>query len=71
MFPPETSRLRIQIQAPHHRAFHDGAVVSVVNALRCASTRPAAGPSGIDDASARHVFGNCAMVGKLSISRRG
>lgn len=46
---------------PHHRAFHAGAVLGVVNALRCASTRPAAGPSGIDDASARHVSGSCAM----------
>ena len=42
--------------ASHHRAFHAGAVLGVVNALRCASTRPMAGPSGIDDASARHVL---------------
>ncbi len=69
MFPPETSRLRIQIQAPHHRAFHDGAVLSVVNALRCASTRPAAGPAGIDDASARHVSGSYAMVVRVMVSR--
>jgi len=55
----------------HHRVLYDGSVLSVVNALRCASTRPTAGPSGIDDASARHVFGNYAMVGDLSISRRG
>jgi hypothetical protein len=68
VFPPEMSRLPIQIQASHHRAFHDGAVV---NALRCASTRPTAGPSGIDEASARHVFGHYAMVGDLSITRRG
>jgi len=40
------------------------------NALRSASTRPSAGPSGIDDASARHVFSNYAMVGNLSITRR-
>jgi hypothetical protein len=58
----------IQIQASHHRAFHAGAVLGVVNALRCASTRPAAGPTGIDDTSARHVFGTYAMVGKLSIT---
>ena len=54
-----------EIQASHHRAFHAGAVLSVVNALRFASTRPAAGPSGIDDASARHDLGYCAMVGFL------
>jgi hypothetical protein len=29
-----------------------------------------AGPSGIDDASARHAFGNYAMVANLSINRR-
>src|SRR3954452_4911039 len=39
-----------------HRAFHAGAVLSVVNALRFASTRPVPGPAGIDDASARHLF---------------
>ena len=49
----------------HHRAYHAGAVLSVVNALRFASTRPAAGPSGIDDACARHDLGYCAMVGFL------
>jgi hypothetical protein len=62
LVPGATSRLQIQIQASHHRADHAGAVLSVVNALRFASTRPAAGPSGIDDASARHVSGHCAMV---------
>ena len=36
-----------------------------------ATLRPGpAGPSGIDDASARHVSGNYAMVGNLSITRR-
>ena len=35
------------------------------NALRFASTRPAAGPSGIDDACARHDLGYCAMAGFL------
>lgn len=62
VFPAETSRLQIEIQASHHRAFHADAVLDVVNALRFASTRPTAGPSGIDDASARHVSGNYAMV---------
>lgn len=38
----------------HHRADDAGAVLDIVNALRFASTRPLAGPSGIDDASARH-----------------
>jgi hypothetical protein len=51
--------------AVDHRAFHAGAVLTVVNALRFASTRPAAGPSGIDDASARHDVGYCAMAGFL------
>ena len=54
--------LAIQILPSHHRAFHAGAVLGVVNALRFASTRPTAGPSGIDDASARHVSGSYAMV---------
>jgi hypothetical protein len=57
--------LRIQIPLPHHRADQAGAVLSVVNALRFASTRPAAGPSGIDDACARHDVGYCAMAGFL------
>ncbi len=40
---------------PHlHRADDAGAVLGVVNALRFASTRPVAGPSGIDDTCARH-----------------
>jgi hypothetical protein len=51
--------------AGDHRAFQAGAVLSLVNALRFASTRPAAGPSGIDDACARHDVGYCAMAGFL------
>ena len=70
LVPGATSRLQIQIQASHHRADHAGAVLSVVNALRFASTRPAAGPSGIDDACARHDLGYCAMAGFL-MSRAG
>jgi len=62
--------LQSNIQTSHHRAFHAVAVLDVVNALRFASTRPTAGPPGIDDASARHFFGNYAMVGNLSITRR-
>jgi len=38
------------------------AVLGVVNALRCASTRHEAGPAGIDDACARHSHGFCAML---------
>jgi hypothetical protein len=57
--------------ASHHRAFHAGAVLGVVNALRCASTRPSAGPAGIDDASARHVSGTYAMVLRVSITLAG
>jgi hypothetical protein len=70
VFPAEASRLQTQIQASHHRVLDAGAVLGVVNALRSASTRPPAGPSGVDDASARHVFSNYAMVGNLSITRR-
>jgi hypothetical protein len=69
-FLAEAPHSPTQIPASHHRAFHADAVLSVVNALRYASTRPTAGPSGIDDASARHVSGNYAMVGNLSITRR-
>jgi hypothetical protein len=68
--PAETLRSQTQIQTAHHRVFHADAVLGVVNALRCASTRPTAGPSGNDDAAARHVSGNYAMVGNLSITRR-
>ena len=65
VFPDGTSGSCIQILPSHDRAFHAGAVLSVVNALRFASTRPAAGPSGIDDACARHDLGYCAMAGFL------
>jgi hypothetical protein len=71
VFPAEASRLQTQIQASHHRTLHAGAVLGVVNALRYASTRPSAGPSGIDDASARHVSGTYAMVLSLSITQAG
>ena len=64
-FLEETSRCYIQILPSHHRVFDVGAVLSVVNALRFASTRPTARPSGIDDASARHDLGFCAMAGFL------
>lgn len=70
VFSAEASGLQSQIQASHHRVLDAGAVLGVVNALRSASTRPPAGPSGIDDDSARHVFSNYAMVGNLSITRR-
>jgi hypothetical protein len=49
----------------HHRVFDSGAVLGIVNALRCASTRPSAGPAGIDDACARHDLGYYAMAGFL------
>jgi hypothetical protein len=44
-------------------------VLGVVNALRFASTRPTAGPSGIDNACARHVSGSYAMVVRVMVSR--
>jgi hypothetical protein len=62
IFLDEMSHCRAQFRTFHHRAFDAGAVLGIVNALRSASTRPTAGPSGIDDASARHVLGNCATV---------
>ena len=65
MFSRKERRFCGQISLPHHRAFHAGAVLIVVNALRFASTRPTAGPSGIDDACARHDLGYCAMAGFL------
>ena len=58
-----------QILPSHHRVFHAGAGLGVVNALRFASTRPVAGPSGIDDASARHVSGSYAMVVSMMTTR--
>ena len=61
-FPGGTSHSWIEILPSHHRAFHGGAGLSVVNALRFASTRLLAGPAGIDDASARLPFGYCAIV---------
>jgi hypothetical protein len=70
VFPDGMSHSCIQISPSHHRAFHGGAVLSVVNALRFASTRQTAGPSGIDDASARHVSGTYAMVVGVPMGRR-
>jgi hypothetical protein len=66
----EMSHCRARFHTIHHRAFDAGAVLGIVNALRFASTRPTAGPSGIDDPSARARFSNYAMVGNLSITRR-
>jgi hypothetical protein len=58
-----------RVQAAHHRAFHAAAVLDGVHALRFASTRPAAGPSGTDAISARRAEGNCAMVRRLMARR--
>jgi len=69
VFPEEAPRLRTQILVSHHRVLDAGAVLSAVNALRFASTRPLAGPSGIDDASARHALGSYAMVVSVSIAQ--
>jgi hypothetical protein len=63
LVPEVTFPFSHQIWPSHHRAFDAGTVLVVVNALRFASTRPMAGPSGIDDASARHDVGYCAMAG--------
>jgi hypothetical protein len=69
MFLDEMSHCRPQLRTFHHRTFDGGAVLGIVNALRFASTRPMAGPSGIDDASARLASGNYAMVVSVSTSR--
>jgi hypothetical protein len=69
IFLDEMSHRRAQFRTFHHRDFDTGAVLGIVNALRSASTRPMAGPSGIDDASARLASGNYAMVVSVSISR--
>jgi hypothetical protein len=66
-FVDEMSQRRAQFRTFHHRALDAGAVLGIVNALRSASTRPSAGPAGIDDASARHGSGSCAMVATLSM----
>ena len=65
MFPGRSAAFADPDPACDHRAFQAGAVLSLVNALRFASTRPAAGPSGIDAACARHDVGYCAMAGFL------
>lgn len=52
--PAEHQDDQREIEPHHHRADDADAVLDVVNALRFAPTRPVAGPSGIDDASARH-----------------
>lgn len=49
-----TTTITASTEADHHRVDDPGAVLDVVNALRSASTWPLAGPSGIDDVSARH-----------------
>jgi hypothetical protein len=69
-FLDEMPHCRAQFRMFHHRAFGAGAVLGIVNALRSASTRPTAVPSGIDDASTRLASGNYAMVVSVSISRR-
>lgn len=56
VLPASTIVLGTEIELHHHRTDDAGAVLGVVNALRFAPTRPVAGPSGIDDASARHVL---------------
>ncbi len=56
VLPENTVVLGAGIELHHHRADDAGAVLGVVNALHFAPTRPVAGPSGIDDASAQHVL---------------
>lgn len=54
VLPQNMTTIRVLLEPHHHRVDDAGAVLGVVNALRFAPTRPVAGPSGIDDASARH-----------------
>ncbi len=54
VLPQNMRTISARIEPHHHRADDADAVLDVVNALRFAPTRPVAGPSGIDDASARH-----------------
>jgi hypothetical protein len=54
VFLKNTTTIGPSIELHHHRADDAGAVLGIVNALRFASTRPVAGPSGIDNACARH-----------------
>ena len=49
-----TTTIGASSELHHNRADDAGAVLGIINALRFASTRPVAGPSGIDDACARH-----------------
>lgn len=51
-----------------HRAGDAGAVLAVVNALRFASTRPAAGPWALTT-STRGTVGSYAMVAGLTMRR--
>jgi hypothetical protein len=53
ILPQNLAVFRAHFEARHHRTEDADAVLAVVNALRYASTRPLAGPSGIDDGSAR------------------
>jgi hypothetical protein len=53
-----------------HRAGDAGAVLAVVNALRFASTRPAAGPWALTT-SARGTVGSYAMVAGVTMRRMG
>jgi hypothetical protein len=53
-FSAEQDSISRSNRARHHRVDDAVAVLGIVNALRFASTRPMAGPSGIDDACARH-----------------
>jgi hypothetical protein len=57
-----TTTIAARIEGHHHRANDAGAVLGIVNALRFASTRPMAGPSGVDDACARHRSATARMV---------
>jgi hypothetical protein len=58
------------IASVDHRANDAGAVLAVVNALRFASTRPAAGPRALTT-PARGTVGRYAMVAELTKSPKG
>jgi hypothetical protein len=69
VLPENTSRFCAQNERRHHHVDDTGAVLGIVNALRFASTRPVAGPAGIDDAPHGTGFGYYAMVVSAMITR--
>jgi len=70
MLPHDRVTNETGIGCADHRAGDAGAVLAVVNALRFASTRPAAGPRALTT-PARGTVGSYAMVARLTKRRMG